>query len=276
MLSRLKYSRLSIPRKAKDDTVVGLLWLHGPLGFAQEGRDLVACFRDADRARNAQRELETRSVRCELVTDIPEEDPLEAFRLASRPFAVGRRFWIDPGEPSDSQPPSDRIALRLPASRAFGTGGHESTRLVLLALEEEPPIDLDVLDVGTGSGVLALAAAALAARRSVGLDTDLDAVCVAEENRRRHSFGQTVRFLAAGIEAVAGQFHLVLANLLPEEFLPIRRRVLARVTPEGRAILSGISRDREEEVLGRVRSERWRLAGRRSENEWTSLTLERA
>jgi ribosomal protein L11 methylase PrmA len=68
----------------------------------------------------------------------------------------------------------------------------------------------------------------------------------------------------------------VLANLLPEEFLPIRRRVLARVTPEGRAILSGISRDREDEVLGRVRSERWRLAGRRSENEWTSLTLERA
>ncbi len=275
-MPRLKYSRLLIPRKAREDAIVGLLSLHDPLGFAEEGRDLVACFRDPEQAREAQRDMEARRVHCELVTDIAEEDPLEAFRAVARPFAVGRCFWIDPGEPSDSEPPAGRIALRLPASRAFGTGGHESTRLALLALEEDPLAGLDVLDVGTGSGVLALAAAALAARRTVGIDTDIDAVFVAEENRRRHSFGGTVRFLAAGIEAIAGEFGLVLANLLPEEFLPIRRLVLERVAAGGRAILSGISRNREDEVLGSVRSRRWRLAGRRVENEWASLTLVRA
>jgi len=275
-MPRLKYSRLSVPRKSKDDAILGILSLYDPLGFAEEGRDLVACFRDSDRAREAQADLEARRVRSELVTDIPEGDPLEAFRLASRPFAVGKQFWIDPGEPSDSQPPSGRIALRLPASRAFGTGGHESTRLVLLALEEEPPARLDVLDVGTGSGVLALAAAALEARWAVGLDTDLEAIFVAEENRRRHPFGQAVSFLAAGIESVVGPFALVLANLLPEEFLPIHRQILGLVAAGGRAILSGIPREREEEVLSRVRSRRWRLAGRRSENQWTSLTFERA
>src|SRR5262249_7688217 len=99
-MSRSKYSRLSVPRRGKDDAIVGLLSLYDPLGFAEEGRDLVACFRDSDRARQAQGELDARRVKSELVTDIPEGDPLEAFRLASRPFAVGKRFWIDPGEPS--------------------------------------------------------------------------------------------------------------------------------------------------------------------------------
>lgn len=62
---------------------------------------------------------------------IPEGDPLEAFRAASRPFAVGKRFWLDPGDPSDSKPLTGRIALRFPASTAFGTG---SRVLALAAL----------------------------------------------------------------------------------------------------------------------------------------------
>lgn len=254
---------------------MGFLSLYGPLGFEEEGRDLVACFRDAEAARGAQRQLEALKVRSDLVTDIPEEDCLEAFRLAARPFAVGRTFWIDPGDPSDSEPPAGRIALRLPASRAFGTGGHESTRLVLLALEEDPPAGRTVLDVGTGSGVLALAAAALGARWAVGFDTDADAVLVADENRRRHSFGDRVALVAGGIDAIGGEFDLVLANLLPEELLPMRRSVLGRVAPGGRAVLSGIPREREAEVLSGVRARRWRLAAQRAENEWASLSLER-
>jgi len=272
---RLKYSRLLVPRKAKDDAVLGLLWLHGPLGFLEEGRDLVACFRDAEAARRASRALSDSRVRCDLVTDIPEGDPLVEFRAASRPFAVGERFWIDPGDPSDSRPPSGRIALRLPASTAFGTGGHESTRLALLCLEEEPPDGLEVLDVGTGSGVLALAAAALGARRAVALDTDPEAVFVARENLRLHEFGPRVRLLAAGVGAVAGIFPLVLANLLPQEFLPMRVAVMSRVAPGGRLVLSGIPLEREESMVSRLRSRRWVLSGRRAEGEWACVCLGR-
>src|SRR6202162_326829 len=137
-MSRLKYSRLVVPRKARDDGVLGIVALYGPLGFVEEGRDLVAYFRDAEAARGASQALSPPRVRFELVTDTPEGDPLEAFRAASRPFAVGERFWLDPGEPSDSKPPTGRIALRLPASTAFGTGGHELTRLVLPFLGDEP------------------------------------------------------------------------------------------------------------------------------------------
>ncbi len=275
-MSRLKYSRLVIPRRANDDAVLGILSLYGPLGFSQEGRDLVACFREASWAKEASLALSSSRIRSELVTDIPEGDPLEAFRAASRPFAVGRRFWIDPGDASDSEPPLGRLALRLPASRAFGTGGHESTRLVLLALEEEALGGLAVLDVGTGSGVLALAAVALGAERAIGYDSDLEAVFVARENLRRHAFGHRVSLVAAPAAAVRGAFPLVMTNLLPAEFLPIGKRVLACVAPKGRLILSGFPREAENQMLGGLFSRRWQLTGRRAENEWACLSLERA
>jgi ribosomal protein L11 methyltransferase len=274
-LPGLTYSRLVIPRRAKDDSVLGIVALHGPLGFVEEGGDLVACFREAEAARRASRALSGSRIHCDLVTDIPEDDPLEAFRTASRPFAVGERFWIDPGDPSDSRPPPGRILLRLPASTAFGTGGHESTRLVLLCLEEDPPSGLEVLDIGTGSGVLALAAAALGARRAVALDTDSQAVFVARENLRLHPFGSRVTLLAAAVEAIAGVFPLVLANLLPEEFLPVRSAVMSRVAPGGRFVLSGIPLDQEERVVASLRSRRWLLSGRRTEREWACACLER-
>jgi ribosomal protein L11 methyltransferase len=275
-MARRTYSRLIVPRKAKDEAVLGIVSLYGPLGFLEEGRDLVACFREAEAARRASGALAAWRVDCELVTDIPERDPLEVFRAASRPFPVGDRFWLDPGDPCDSQPPAGRIALRLPASTAFGTGGHESTRLALLCLEEEPPEGLEVLDVGTGSGVLALAAAALGARRAVGLDIDAEALFVARENLRRHPFGKRVALLAGPAGAVAGVFPLVLANLLPKEFLAAKKSVMRRVAPGGRLILSGLPVEEEERMLARVRSRRWNLAGRRAEGEWACICLERA
>jgi ribosomal protein L11 methyltransferase len=274
-LSRPRYSRLTIARRAKDDTLIGLLSLFDPLGFEERGSDLVACFRSAADARAAGHALESSRVRHELVTDIPEEDPFEAYRAASRPFSVATRFWIDPGEPTNAPPPVGRIALRLPASRAFGTGGHESTRLALAALEEEPLEGESVLDVGTGSGVLALAAAALGARRAIGFDSDVQAVLVARENLALHEFGDRVRLAACGPAAVTGTFAVVVANLLPEELLPVRASLSARVAHRGRLIASGIPVEREADVIPRLRGRRWTLAGCRRENGWTCVTLER-
>ncbi|MET0620535.1 MAG: 50S ribosomal protein L11 methyltransferase [Thermoanaerobaculia bacterium] len=265
-----------MPKKSGDDAVLGLLALHAPLGFESEGHDLVAYFREAATARTAAERLRSRGIKHALTTDIAEGDPLEAFRAASRTFTVGRRLWIDPGDPSDAEPPKGRIALRLPASRAFGTGEHASTRLALLALEEEAIEGRSVLDVGTGSGVLALAAAALGARVAVGLDTDAEAIFVARENLRRHPFGARVRLYAGPLAAARGGFDLVLANMLADEILPEATRILARAGRSGRILLSGVTREREKDVLGKLRGRRWKLAGRRSEKEWVCLCLARA
>ncbi len=275
-MHRSRFSRLLVPRKSGDDAVLGLLSLRDPLGFEQDGRDLVAFFREADAARSASVLLRARGIRHTLTTDIPEGDPLEGFRAASRAFVVGRRLWIDPGDPGEAEPPKGRIALRLPASRAFGTGEHASTRLALLALEETALEGRSVLDVGTGSGVLALAAAALGARIAVGLDTDAEAVFVARENVRRHAFGERVHLYAGPLAAAAGAFDLVLANMLAEEILPEAGRILARAGRSGRVVLSGVTREREPDVLAKLRKGRWKLAGRRTEEEWACLCLARA
>jgi ribosomal protein L11 methyltransferase len=274
-MSRLKYSRLVVPRKAKDDAILGILAVFGPLGFQESGDDLIAFYRDAPAARAAGGVLDASRVRHELATDLPEEDPLEAYRAASRPFPVGSRFWIDPGSPSAAAPPAGRIALRLPASRAFGTGGHESTRLALVGLEEERLDDLDVLDVGTGSAILALAAVALGARRAFGFDSDPDAIFVARDNLLLHPFGARVSLAACTAAAVSGTFSVVMANLLPEELLPMKAAVLARVGVRGRLIVSGIPSEREEEVVSALRPRRWTLGGCRRENGWTCVTFHR-
>ena len=275
-MPRPTYSRLVVPRKAKDDAVVGILSLHAPLGFLEEGRDLVACFRESESARRAGEALSAVRIRFELTTEIPEGDPLEAYRAASRPFAVGQRFWIDPGEPSDSVSPSGRVALRLPASRAFGTGGHESTRLALSALEDQDLAGRTVLDAGTGSGILALAASALGARLAVGCDVDADAVFVARQNLARHAFGSRVRLLAGPLPAVGAVFDVVVSNMLPEEFLPAARDLKRQVTRGGHWIVSGIPTEREREVIGKLVSKRYPLDARKQENEWLCLVLRRA
>jgi ribosomal protein L11 methyltransferase len=262
-----------VPRRSGDDAVLGLLYLHDPLGFENSGRDLVAFFRDADAARRAAEALRTRKVRHALTTDISERDPLSAYRAASQPFPVGRRLWIEPGEPSRAKAPEGRISLRVPASRAFGTGSHASTRLALLALEDEALEGRTVLDVGTGSGVLALAAVALGARLAVGLDTDEEAVFVARENLARHGFGNRVRLFAGPLSACAGKFDLVVANMLAGEILPEARRLLGGAARRGRVLLSGITRDREPSVLAKMRTGRWKLDARRTEGEWISLCL---
>ncbi len=273
--ARRKYSRLVVPRKAKDDTVLGLLALFEPLGFQERGADLIAFYRDAPAARAAGGALDASRVRHELATDLPEEDPLEAYRVASRPFPVGSRLWVDPGPPSEAPPPAGRIALRLPASRAFGTGGHESTRLALVALEESQLEGLNVLDVGTGSAILALAAVGLGARRAIGFDSDPEAIFVARDNLILHPFGEKVSLAACSVAAISGTFPIVVANLLPEELLPIKAAVLARVEPRGRLLVSGIPSEREGEVVSALKPRRWALGGCRRENGWTCVTFDR-
>lgn len=274
--SRQRYSRLFVPNKTGDDAVLGILLLHDPLGFEDAGRDLVAFFRDSGAARGAAEALRSRKVRHALTTDITEGDPLEAYRAASRPFAIGRRLWMEPGESQRAAAPEGRISLRVPASRAFGTGSHASTRLALLALEDEALEGRTVLDVGTGSGVLALAAAALGARLAVGLDTDAEAVFVARENLAHHAFGPRVRLYAGPLSACAGKFDLVVSNMLAAEILPEARRLLGGAARQGRVLLSGVTRDGEPSVLAKMRTGRWKLDGRRTEGEWISLCLARA
>lgn len=206
---------------------------------------------------------------------VPETDWFAAYREQARPFPVGRGFFVDPREPDEeSVEASDgRRLLRLPARGAFGIGSHESTRLAIELLEEIPVEGKTVLDVGTGTGILAFVALERGARRAVGYDVDPAAPFHARDNGRLN--GIRAGWFAGGAAAIgdAARFDLALANVVPEQILPDLPAIARRI--EGGMVLSGILGERGEEMLTAVRRLGFAERARRVAGEWVAFYVER-
>src|SRR5439155_26023731 len=166
------------------------------------------------------------------------------------PFKLTERVTIRPPwrayEPRDA----DEIVLELEPGRAFGTGLHATTALVARVLEAEGPrlANAEVLDVGTGSGILALVALALGAARACAIDVDADAVAVTRENARRNGLADRIDASATPLADVAGSFDVVVANIEARVLVELAAPLAARVRPRGFVVLSGILVGQEEDV----------------------------
>lgn len=201
------------------------------------------------------------------VTTIREEDWATGWRQHFAPTRIGRKLVIKPTWEPFSPEPGD-LVIELDPGMAFGTGTHPTTRLCLEALEKlgQPG---DVLDVGTGSGILAMAAAKLGARRVVGTDIDPDAVEVARENCAMN--GVSAELVTTPLAEIPGQFAVVLANILAEDLVRMATDLTARVTPGGYLILSGILVEREPYVIDGFASTGLTLVETAREGEWSCL-----
>ncbi len=162
---------------------------------------------------------------------------VQAYRQSFTGFDIGATFHVHP----DWEPPSDRhpVNILIEPGHAFGTGTHESTQLCLLALQDAAPLKGRVLDVGTGSGILAIAAAKLSPQVSVfAMDNDPLAVEMARVNFERNQTRADGLF-AGELAGVRGRFDWVVANLTMEIF----RRVAPEITrlAAGQALLSGFT-----------------------------------
>jgi len=141
--------------------------------------------------------------------------------------------------PEVAAPPD---ALRLTDSTAFGTGHHPTTALCVEALEEALTIAVpdSLLDVGTGSGVLALAALLMGVPRAVGLDIDADALKIAAEHARLNNLADRLQLVLGGPDVLDGAWPLVVANVLAAPLIEMAPVLVRRVGRHGRLILSGI------------------------------------
>jgi ribosomal protein L11 methyltransferase len=208
------------------------------------------------------------------VEELPEEDWGETWKKDLRPLTAGRVFvrpsWID------APPPPGAVEVVLDPGMAFGTGSHPTTALCLEALSDALAArpGASVLDVGTGSGLLAIAAAKLGARRVAGNDNDPVAVKVAVENAEANHVSVTLT--TAGLEALEGGFDVVVANILANTLVELAPAVRSRLAPGGLLFLAGILGPQEDEVrdaylaLGLTR----RPGLERREGEWSLLALE--
>ena len=170
-----------------------------------------------------------------------EEDWGARWKEHFRPFHAAPRLVIKPTwEPYE--PRAGEAVIEMDPGMAFGTGLHESTRLALGLIEElcavvPPP---RVLDVGTGTGVLALAAALRGAGFVRAVDTDPDAVAAARGNAERNRLAGRVRVDGEGLDAIPGPFDLIAANITADVLLALAPQLVGRLAPGGALLLSGI------------------------------------
>jgi ribosomal protein L11 methyltransferase len=184
-------------------------------------------------------------------TVVRNEDWAEGWKQHSPTTRISRRLVVRPSwEEFTAQP--DDVVIEIDPGMAFGTGTHGTTRLCLeavaAALESEVPPQR-VLDVGTGSGILAIAAAAYGAGEILACDIDPEACAIAFENAILNQVDEKISFTIAPLEELEGEFDLVLANILAEENIRLADALVARLASGGRLVLSGILIEKEEMVM---------------------------
>jgi ribosomal protein L11 methyltransferase len=197
-------------------------------------------------------------------------DAGSVWTLSPRPTRIGRLRIV----PAHAGP--EPGVLRLTDSTAFGTGLHPTTAMCLEAIEEalQPSPPGALLDVGTGSGVLALAALLLGVPRALGLDIDAEALRAAAENARLNALDGRLQLARGGPDAVAGTWPLVVANLLAAPLVELAPVLVRRVGHQGRLVLSGISSSIEPEVDRAYRRLGMQRVRAQSRAGWSALVLQ--
>ena len=224
--------------------------------------DLVADLRDAGAA----------DVRVDRVED---RDWLAQYRQHVLPFPIGRLWWIDPHPDRPTPAPDGRTRIAIEPRRAFGAGSHETTRLVLLELEELPLQGRSVIDVGSGSAILALAAETRGASSVVGVDLDPVAVMVARQTVARQEWSSRVRLVAGSLDAVSDvRFDIGLCNMLFEEMRPLLRPIRRRLRESGTLVVSGLLGAEATAAVRELSACGLEVVGDRCEGEWLALRTE--
>lgn len=178
------------------------------------------------------------------VENVAEQNWVQLTQSQFDPIRVSERLWIVPSWHETPDPAA--VNLILDPGMAFGTGSHPTTRLCLEWLERNVSGGCTVLDYGCGSGILAIAAARLGAGHVAGVDIDPQAVDAARANAERN--GVTALF-ADSATPVAGEYDVVVANILSNPLRVLAPAICAHVRSGGKLALSGILREQIDEII---------------------------
>lgn len=207
--------------------------------------------------------------------NVKDEDWSEVWKQFYKSFRAGRSLVVKPTwEPYDAKP-SDRV-IEIDPGMAFGSGTHETTGMCLELLEEAVHGGERVIDVGTGSGILAIGAALLGARDVLAIDIDPTAVKVARENVAHNHLEQTITTLEGNLlEKVDAQCEVCVANIIADVICMFAAPLNDHIVPGGLFICSGIIKEREQDVTGALLAAGYAILEIRRKGEWVAMISRR-
>lgn len=206
-----------------------------------------------------------------------EEDWANAWKAHYGVHRIGRRVVVR-APWHEYEPKAGEVVVELDPGMAFGTGLHPSTKLCVLALEDAVEPGVTVLDVGTGSGVLAIAAVLLGAARVDAVDVEPVAVRSARENAERNGVGDRVRVEEGSVGPggpFRGRYELVVANIIARILIDLAPGIAAAVAPGGSLVLGGVIESREPAVRRAFEGEGLVFERRDRIEDWVALVYRR-
>jgi ribosomal protein L11 methyltransferase len=242
------------PDELQRELLIADLWERGTEGIQETSIMIRAFFADraqAEDAAVAHQQFDPQ------VQQEEERDYVSEFLQQWPSLTVGEKFFVVPDWRESDPAPDNRIKIVLTPGQAFGTGRHQSTQLCLMALEKIPIAGRDVIDIGTGTGVLAFAAKMLGAQTVLGTDNDPDAIAAAIENVARQDAKDQPTWTVGSLEFEVGtmdqlgEFDVVLANIVADTHLQLHADYWRILRSGGHLVISGFE---DHEVASMVKT----------------------
>ena len=212
------------------------------------------------------------------IVGVNEEDWANSWKKYYNTLHIGKRIVIVPMW-EEYEPKSDEIVVKMDPGMAFGTGSHETTRLVIELLEKYTKQGVRMLDVGTGSGILAICASKLGAGECRAYDIDPIAVKVANENILQS--GQTnvtceVSDLLKQVDLDGGKYDLICANIVADIIIRMTPDVSKYMNDDCVLLCSGIIKERADDVIAKLNEFNLEVIERLDDNGWCALAVKKS
>jgi ribosomal protein L11 methyltransferase len=206
-----------------------------------------------------------------------EKEWSEPWKEFFKPLAVGKRILIFPTWEAENiktilLSQKRDILIQIDPGMAFGTGRHSTTMLCLEFLEKVLKGGENVLDIGTGSGILSIASCKLGAVRAVAVDVDKQAVVIAKENSRMNNTDDSVILICCdGLDSVKGKYEVIVSNISTRIILSIIPRLSSYMTQDGKLILSGILESEASEIRDGLENNNFTILEMTRHEEWVAF-----